>query len=78
MASLVQRGQRHFEAPSYLADLQVATAEQRALYNFLRVKTLYPHETYREEDFALYPGWMEYLQTADALVSFMSDTQSAS
>lgn len=78
MASLVQKGQRHFEAPSYLADLQVATAEQRALYNFLRVKTLYPHETYREEDFALYPGWMEYLQTADALVSFMSDTQSAS
>lgn len=78
MASLVQKGQRHFEVPSYLADLQVATAEQRALYNFLRVKTLYPHETYREEDFALYPGWMEYLQTADALVSFMSDTQSAS
>lgn len=71
MAAHIQKANRHFQAPAPLADLEVATAEQRALYNFLRVKTLYSDETYRAEDFALYPGWLEYLQAMDALVSMM-------
>jgi hypothetical protein len=71
MAAHIQESQRHFQAPASLADLEVATAEQRALYNFLRVKTIYPQESYRADDFALYPGWLEYLQTTDALVSMM-------
>lgn len=72
MTSNIQADRHHFQAPASLADLEVATAEQRALYNFLRVKTLYPDESYQESDFALYPGWMEYLQAMDALVTMMS------
>lgn len=71
MTAHIQKTNRHFESPASLADLEVATAEQRALYNFLRVKTRYPNESYRAEDFALYPGWLEYLQAMDALVSMM-------
>lgn len=73
MAFHIQERQRHFQAPASLADLEVVTAEQRALYNFLRVKTIHPHETYRESDFALYPGWMEYLQATDTLLSMMQE-----
>lgn len=76
MAAHIHDSQRHFKAPASLADLEVATAEQRALYNFLRVKTLYPDESYRESDFALYPGWLEYLQTMDALISMMQSSGS--
>lgn len=76
MSAHIQGSQRHFQAPASLADLEVATTEQRALYNFLRVKTLYPEETYRESDFALYPGWMEYLQIMDSLISIMQSSES--
>lgn len=75
MTSLIESGKHHFHAPASLADLEPVTTEQRALYNFLRVKTIHPDESYRESDFALYPGWLEYLQSVDALVSIMSNAE---
>jgi len=70
MTSQIAADQRHFQHPRSLAEIETATKEQRSLYNFLRVKTMYPDETFQEDDFALYPGWMEYLQTMEMLASF--------
>jgi len=73
MASRVSVGRQHHQSPASLADLDMVTAEQRALYNFLRVKTIHPDESYNPLDFALYPGWMEYLQAMDMLVTSMAE-----
>ncbi|MBI3153640.1 MAG: sulfotransferase [Chloroflexi bacterium] len=72
MTAHIHADKRHYQAPASLADLEVATTEQRALYNFLRVKTIHPNESFRPSDFALYPGWMEYLQAMDMLVPFIT------
>ena len=74
MASKIAVSQHHYQYPKPLADIETTTREQRALYNFLRVKTIYPEESFNQDDFALYPGWREYLQVTDMLVSF-SKTQ---
>jgi hypothetical protein len=72
MAACIDQDKHHYRSSVELANLETATAEQRALYNFLRVKTLYPHESFNPDDFALYEGWREYLQAMAALVSSMS------
>ncbi len=69
MAEQVTAGGRHFQQSQSLANVEICTREQRALYNFLRVKTIYPEEAFNLDDFAMYPGWLEYLQTLDVLVS---------
>ena len=74
MTEQISASQHHYQHPNSLADTETATREQRALYNFLRVKTIYPDETFNKDDFALYPGWLEYLQTMDEFVS-MNQTQ---
>ncbi len=66
MLQHVEANQRHHRHGRSLAEMNQATREQRALYNFLRVKTLYADEPYQEGDFALYPGWKEYLQVIDS------------
>jgi len=67
----------HFQHPQALAEVGTTTREQRALFNFLRVKTMYPDEVFNNDDFAIYPGWREYLQVIDMLVSSnaFNDTQ---
>ena len=65
----VANNQRHHHYPKALAEMEQATREQRALYDFLRVKIMYPDEAFQPEDFALYPGWREYLQVMDMLLS---------
>jgi hypothetical protein len=74
MAAQITATQHHFQHPKSLSDLEVTTREQRALFNFLRVKTIYPNENFCSDDFRMYPGWMEYLQTADMLLS-LNETQ---
>jgi hypothetical protein len=69
MIEPVTAGGRHFQHSQSLAEVDTCTREQRALFNFLRVKTMYPNEAFNPDDFALYPGWLEYLQTMDMLVS---------
>ncbi len=69
MASQVAAGEHHFREREPFASIDSATREQRALYDFLRVKTLYPQETFHPNDFALYPGWREYLQAIDMLLA---------
>jgi hypothetical protein len=69
MASKVTAGERHFHHSQSLAEISTVTREQRALFNFLRVKTIYPDEPFNSDDFALYPGWLEYLYTIDLLLS---------
>jgi hypothetical protein len=32
---------------------------------------MYPDEAFNKDDFAIYPGWMEYLQTIDMLAALM-------
>ncbi len=66
MTQHVEARQRHHKHGRSLAEMSQATREQRALYDFLRVKTLYAEEPFQESDFALYPGWKEYLQVIDA------------
>jgi hypothetical protein len=75
MASQVSGNQRHYHYKKSLAEMEQVTREQRALYDFLRVKVMYADETFRKEDFALYPGWMEYLQVIDMLVSLNNTGQ---
>jgi hypothetical protein len=70
MASQIATTQHHFQYPKPLAEIEVTTKEQRALYNFLRVKTMHPDETFNKDDFALYPGWREYIQMMDMFLSF--------
>jgi hypothetical protein len=69
MLPQVTANQRHHRYGKALAEMEQATKEQRALYNFLRVKIMYPDESFRQEDFALYPGWREYLQAMDMLLA---------
>jgi hypothetical protein len=75
MTSQIATDQRHFQHPSSLADIGTSTREQRALYDFLRVKTMYPDEEFNEEDFAPYPGWQEYLQAMETLASFTREPE---
>ena len=70
MSAQITAKQHHFQHPKSLAEVETTTREQRALFNFLRVKTMYPDEVFNNDDFAIYPGWMEYLQTIDMLMSF--------
>lgn len=72
MSEQITAKEHHFQYPKALSEVEVTTREQRALFNFLRLKTIYPYETFRNDDFAIYPGWMEYLQTIDMLVSLSS------
>jgi hypothetical protein len=65
----VTKDQQHHNYGKSLAEMPQTTREQRALYNFLRVKTLYPHEAFNMDDFALYPGWREYLESVDMLMA---------
>ena len=65
----VAGNQRHHHYPKDLAEMEQATREQRALYDFLRVKIMYPDEAFQQDDFALYPGWREYLQVMGMLMS---------
>lgn len=74
MTAQISDKQYHFQHPNALARVKVTTKEQRALYNFIRIKTIYPDESFIEDDFALYPGWMEYIQAMDMLFS-SSDAQ---
>jgi hypothetical protein len=57
--------------------MEITSREQRALYNFLRVKVMYPNESFNPQDFALYPGWRESLQIMEKLLS-LKDTELAS
>jgi hypothetical protein len=68
MRSAIAENQRHYDYKKSLAELEQATREQRALYNFLRVKTMYPDEAFKRDDFELYPGWKEFLQSLDMLL----------
>jgi hypothetical protein len=69
MRSAIAENQRHYDYRKSLAEIEGATREQRALYNFLRVKTMYPDEAFKREDFELYPGWQEFLQSLDMLLT---------
>ena len=71
MLPQVAKKERHYEYQKSLAEMEQATREQRALYNFLRVKTSYPHEPFNADDFALYPGWREYLENMDILMTMI-------
>jgi len=75
MSAQIAAKQHHFQHPKSLAEVETTTREQRALFNFLRVKTIYPDEVFNNDDFAIYPGWMEYLQTIDTLMSFNNTQQ---
>jgi hypothetical protein len=72
MTEQITAREHHFRSPKDLAEVEVTTREQRALFNFLRVKTVYPNEAFNNDDFSMYPGWMEYLQTIDTLMSINS------
>ena len=75
MSNQVARNQRHHHCEKSLAEMEQVTREQRALYNFLRVKIMYPHESFVKEDFSLYPGWREYLQAMDMLLMLSKPQQ---
>ena len=65
MLPRVAKNQQHQSYQKSLAEMPQATREQRALYDFLRVKIQYPDEVYNVDDFALYAGWKEYLESMD-------------
>ncbi len=67
--SIVQASNRHHREETSLANVEQATREQRELYNFLRLKTLYPQEEFSSDHYALYPGWRDYLQAVTMLMA---------
>ena len=69
MLTQVSGDQRHHYYGKSLAEMEQSTREQRALYNFLRVKTMHPDEAFLKDDFAPYPGWREYLQAMDMILA---------
>jgi len=69
MGAKIASKERHYSYNKSLAEMEEATHEQRALYNFLRVKTIHPDEAFKRDDFELYPGWKDYLQGLDALLT---------
>ncbi len=69
MTSIVKASNRHHREETSLANVEQATREQRELYNFLRVKTLYPQEEFISDSYALYPGWRDYLQAVTMLMA---------
>lgn len=69
MLPRVAKNQQHQSYQKFLAEMPQATREQRALYDFLRVKIHYPDEAYNIDDFALYAGWREYLESVDMLMT---------
>jgi hypothetical protein len=75
MLPQVSTSQHHFQYPKSFGEIEQATREQRALYNFLRAKTINPEEAFQKEDFAIYPGWKEYLQTIDLLLTMGSSQE---
>lgn len=75
MSAQITAKEHHFQHPKSLAEVETTTREQRALFNFLRVKTMYPDEVFNNDDFAIYPGWKEYLQTIDMLMAFNNTQQ---
>jgi hypothetical protein len=76
LASQVEARQHHFHELRSLAEIEPATREQRALYDLLRVKIAYPDESFNPDDFSLYPGWREYLQVMDALLTLSKAQES--
>jgi hypothetical protein len=74
MTPQIVEGEHHYHYPRSFAEMTQTTREQRALYNFLRVKTIYPDEAFNADDFAMYPGWLEYLQSVDMLLT-LAQTQ---
>jgi hypothetical protein len=69
MLPRVAKSQKHQHYEISMAEMSQSTREQRALYNFLRIKILYPNEAFNMDDFALYPGWREYLESVDMLMT---------
>ena len=69
MLPRVTKNQQHQSYQKSLAEMPQVTREQRALYDFLRVKIQYPNEAYHVDDFALYAGWREYLESMDMLMT---------
>ncbi len=68
MLSQISSSQHHFQAPQAFGAIPQTTREQRALYHFLRAKTINPNEAFVKDDFALYPGWKEYLEMLNLLL----------
>lgn len=77
MVPHVARNQRHHHYGKSLSEMEQSTREQRALYDFLRVKIRYPDEAFRHEDFALYPGWREFLQAMDLVLTLSRSHEDA-
>lgn len=76
MVAQIDPRQHHHRNLKSLSEIEQTTREQRALYNFLRVKTMYPDEVFNKDDFALYPGWREYLQVMDMLLALSESPES--
>lgn len=75
MSEVVSSSQHHYIASKPLLEFDVVERKQNALYNFLRLKTLYPHEPFLLDDFSMHPAWYEYLAMADTLMSmFRADS----
>jgi hypothetical protein len=73
MASVVDPNLRRNRGSRPFASLPLATPEQKKLYRFLRGKVASPFEPFRPADFALYPGWKDYLQSLDILFQLSND-----
>lgn len=71
MAQIVSRKQHHQIASKPLLEFDVVERKQNALYNFLRLKTIYPDEPFLLDDFSLHPAWHEYLKMMDTLVNVL-------
>ena len=62
MAKAVDPGLWRNKSETDFSQLEIATREQKALYDLLRRKVDDPDAPFDAGDYAFYPGWREYLQ----------------
>ena len=71
VVEIVRPNLKHHESRQPFNEVAIVSAEQDRLYSFLR--TLVDGRSARfEDDFSLYPGYREYLQTVDLLRQWLS------
>jgi len=65
MVEAVSRDLRRSKSTTAFAEVAQATAEQKALYEFLLAKVDDPELEFVPERYPLFPGWREYLMNVD-------------
>jgi hypothetical protein len=78
MAQVVTPGLWRNRSPLPFAQVEVATNEQKALYQFLLSKVSDPQTPFDPDAYPMTPGWLEFINNEEALIAaYAAATESA-